>query len=55
MFIPKDDFKLIFVTNKDPPQVGLDYAVKNFQIIKMKNEVNQNKSEADKKFEADAA
>ena len=56
LFIPKDDFKLIFVTNKDPPQVGLDYAVKNFQIIKMKNEeANQNKSEADKKFEADAA
>ena len=56
LFIPRDEFKMIFVTNKDPPQAGLDYAVKNFQIIKMKEEeVNPSKSKADIKFEADAA
>jgi ankyrin repeat protein len=36
-FVARDEFKLIFVTDKDPPQEGLQACTRNFQVIKLKN------------------
>lgn len=52
-FVARDEFKLIFVTDKDPPQDGLKFAVDNFQIIKLKDD-NVAKDSEDSTFQADS-